>query len=141
MHRSQKWENDSEVNGHFVLLGSMRLKAARKHFGEIDPRSWSAAEMTESTKGRTHITSLKISESSDDVKQTKKIYIRANDSTFIEMDNFLMFLVPHLASCIFLCHLSYLINQDPILQDWAQKSILACLKINGFLAFLFGPVN
>jgi len=36
-HRSQKRKNDSEVISHFVFLGSTRVRAARKHIGEIDP--------------------------------------------------------------------------------------------------------
>jgi hypothetical protein len=35
---SQKHKNDSKVIGYFELLGSTRIKAARKHVGEIDHR-------------------------------------------------------------------------------------------------------
>jgi len=36
-HRFQKIKNDSQVIGHFALLVSTRIKASRKHVGEIDP--------------------------------------------------------------------------------------------------------
>jgi len=41
-HKSAK--NDSKVIGHFALLGSMHVKAAHKHGGEIDP--WSRGGQT-----------------------------------------------------------------------------------------------
>jgi len=35
--RYQRRKNDSQVNSHFLLLGSTRIKVAHKHVGEIDP--------------------------------------------------------------------------------------------------------
>ena len=37
-HISQKCKKDNQVKQLFALLGSMRLKAERKHIDEIDPR-------------------------------------------------------------------------------------------------------
>ena len=36
--RSQKRKKDRQLKLLFALLGSARVKAARKHVGEIDPR-------------------------------------------------------------------------------------------------------
>jgi hypothetical protein len=41
MRGAQKRKKDSQVVSLFKLLGSVRAKAARKHVGEIDPRSQS----------------------------------------------------------------------------------------------------
>jgi len=39
LRRFQKHKNDIQVIVHFALLGSMNVKAAHKHVGEIDSRS------------------------------------------------------------------------------------------------------
>jgi len=36
-HRSQKRKNDSQVIGHFALLGSTCIKTVHKHVGDSDP--------------------------------------------------------------------------------------------------------